>query len=100
MDTIEFDEGVNIYCEVSGRIPRPLLPAQLRPAVIKAFHNLDHPGQSESLRRIAAQYYWPKQKTDMKHFARSCDGCQSAKPARTQNHFRQDIIFWYVTLVK
>ena len=70
--------GPNLYCELSGPKPRPLLPASLRSKVMEAFHSIDHCGQKALLQRTASEYYWPRQSSDVRDFKRLCHWCQSA----------------------
>ena len=87
MSYVKFDEENELYCEVSGRSPRPLLPARFRDIVIQTMHSFDHGSISECLRRISDEYYWPNLKNDVKHFVKTCDGCRVAKPAKSiQSH--------------
>lgn len=76
-ETIDID-GVELFCEVSGTRPRPLLPEPLRLSVIKS-HHCDHPGQAEAVRRTASQYFWPNMKKDIIKYVAKCHGCLSTK---------------------
>ena len=55
--------------------------------VFKGFllHHQDHPSAKETLRRIAADYYWPFMKKDVENFVRTCLPCQLAKQSLTVN---------------
>ena len=76
--------GVDLYCEVSEpENPRPLVPRSQRNLVINLFHHGDHPGQKESLRRVATNYYWPKLCQNVKDFVRTCHPCQVAQQSKT-----------------
>ena len=76
--------GVDLLCEISDKSnPRPLLPASQRDLVINLFHHGDHPGAKETIRRTASEYYWPKMRSNITEFVRSCHPCQLAKQSRT-----------------
>ena len=78
--------GSDLFCEVSDpNSPRPMVPRSLRNLVCNLFHHGDHPGQKESLIRIAKEYYWPKMRKEIDMVVRSCHPCQIAKQSRTVN---------------
>ena len=78
--------GTPIYCEVSEQSnPRPLLPQSFRNLVLNLNHHQDHPGQTETKRRVAKEYYWPCMKKDIEGFVRTCHPCQLAKQSGTVN---------------
>ena len=97
---------VELFCELSGPKPRPLLPESLRGPVMEIFHGLDHCGQKPLLHRCAAEYYWPKQSKNVSKFVKECHPCQAAKtgkqihlpisqipvPARRFSHINLDIL--------
>ena len=74
--------GVELYCEDSSAKPRPVIPASLRPLVLKIFHKVGHKGQKESVRRIAEEYYWDKMKAEIKRFVLQCLPCKLVKPSK------------------
>ena len=78
----ELINGTEIFCEVSGSKIRPVLPEPFRLTILQSYHNVDHPGQRESQRRCASQYYWPVMKKEIKNYVRSCHACQSTKPSK------------------
>ena len=79
---VDFNDS-KLYCELSGAQPRPYLPKPLRRFVIEQLHNgLDHAGEKESKRRIAAYYYWSGIKNDVVKYVQSCHGCQSTKSSK------------------
>ena len=78
--------GTDLVCEVSDpKNPRAMVPRSLRNLVVNLFHHLEHPGQKETLRRTAKEYYWPKLRADVKGFVRTCHPCQLAKQSSTVN---------------
>ena len=46
--------GSKVYCEVSipGK-PRPLVPTEMRSLILNLLHHQDHPGEKETVRRVA-----------------------------------------------
>ena len=77
-DTVSID-GIPIFCEVSGVNPRPVVPERLRSLIISSYHDIDHPGQAESVRRAASQYFWASLKKDMSNYVATCHPCLSTK---------------------
>ena len=78
--------GTRLYCELSQvNNPRPLVPKSLRNLVVNLFHHQDHPSARESIRRIAAEYYWPCLKNDVNYFVKTCHPCQKGKQSPTIN---------------
>ena len=76
----EFEPGVTLYCDVSnGLKARPLVPQSWRNAIIRLFHEVHHPGKAETIRKVAARYYWPTMRKDVTKFVDACHGCQSVK---------------------
>ena len=76
--------GSSLYCEISDPTkPRPLVPVQKRNIIVNLIHHLDHPGIKESTRRVAADYYWPALRQDVKQFCRTCHACQAGKQGQT-----------------
>merc|ERR1711895_199990 len=57
---IEFSPGVTVLCDVSnGKKARPLVPITWRQFLIRMFHQLKHPGQAGTLKKVSDRYYWP-----------------------------------------
>ena len=54
----------------------------MRLTLLNLFHELTHPGQKETLRRIAARYYWPSIRKDVSSYVSACHGCRSVKSGR------------------
>ena len=76
--------GVKLFCETSDpNNPRPMVPRVHRNLVINLLHHADHPGQKESLRRVASEYYWPKLRKNVADFVKTCKPCNLAKQSRT-----------------
>ena len=70
-------DGINLFCEMSNPDqPRPMVPKDVRPIIMQSFHALGHPNSKETKRRIAELYYWPRLKTEVEKFVKSCHACQ------------------------
>ena len=76
--------GHDIYCEISGRKPRPLIPAIMRPNIIQTLHSIGHPSAKETLNRISSQYYWNKMQKSVNEYCVTCHQCLSVKPSKQQ----------------
>ena len=57
LNVVDF-KGFKLLCETS-QDPKPYIPKSLRTSVMKACHDIDHAGQTESKRRAKSAYYWP-----------------------------------------
>ena len=73
---------LRLWCDVSTPTPRPVVPASLRPAVIKSLHDLCHPGVSATRHLLTARFVWPKIRVDVRDYVRACPHCQRAKVQR------------------
>ena len=84
MEDIEFSPSVTLYCEMSeGQKARPLVPKEFRQNVIKLCHQLVHPGQKETVKKVAERYYWKALRADVSEFVSKCQPCQATKPFKT-----------------
>jgi transposase InsO family protein len=64
---------------------RYVVPAQLRPMLIKYFQDSPlsgHLGMFKTWKKVSRQFYWPKLKEDVFQHVRTCDLCQRAKPTQ------------------
>ena len=54
------------------------------------FHQLHHPGQAETLKKVATRYYWPSMGKDVAEMVKRCKDCLVVEMGRTiqpvQNH--------------
>ena len=78
MEDVSFGD-VTLYCDTSTGNPRPLLPKQWRDTTMKLFHNLSHPGNKATFKKISEKYYWPDMRKHISIFVRKCHQCQSCK---------------------
>ena len=76
--------GVKVFCEISNPLnPRPVVPISQRNLIVNLLHHGDHPSSKETIKRAAADYYWPAMSKDITAFVRSCHPCQIAKQSST-----------------
>lgn len=71
-----------IYCDISTRNLRPYVPKKLRAKVMVSLHEMAHPGIKATQRLISERYVWPKMRSDIAHFVRTCVICQRVKVHR------------------
>ena len=82
MTNVEFTPGVFIYCDFSDKMKaRPLVPSvnDHRTRIIQMYHQLSHPGERETVRRVAERYYWPGMKSEIAKFVKKCRPCNLVK---------------------
>ena len=72
----------SLLCDLSTGCPRPVIPSCWTKRVFDVFHNLSHPGYRPTMRAISKRFVWPKMKTDIRGWCRSCHPCQSSKIQR------------------
>ena len=81
MDPILVLENDLYVVKGNNRI-RPYIPGPLRKKIFNSFHNLAHPGVAASIRNLAARYFWPGMRRDIKNWVQTCIQCQKAKVTR------------------
>ena len=84
MSDVELIPGSWVYCDTANpERPRPFVPVQMRLQIIKLFHQLNHPGNKETLRKIGHRYYWPEMRAEISNFVNQCIGCNRCKSTQT-----------------
>ena len=78
-------QGATLLCDVSGRSPRPWVPAAYRRPIYEKLHGLAHPGTRASVRLVSSRYVWHGLNRDVTAWARACVACQRAKVHRHTN---------------
>ena len=73
---------VQLFCDISIGMPRPIVPKELRLSVFNNLHNIGHPGVKGSIRLIQERFFWPKMSNDIKEWTRTCQICQQEKVCR------------------
>ena len=73
---------VTLLCDVSGGVPRPLVPSQHQREVFNAIHGLAHLGPVPTTRAVSDRFVWHNLKKDVRTWCRECLGCQASKVGR------------------
>ena len=74
----QFTPSLYLHGDVSTGTFRPYVPASHHKAVLDQLHGLSHPGVRASVRLLASSFFWPGLQKDVRHYARTCTGCQQA----------------------
>ena len=97
---------IEVKCDVSTGVPRPLVPFSLRRKLFDLLHSTTHPGVRGSRRLISSRFVWPKMSSEIGSWSRSCLQCQRSKisshvkssvpqipvPGRRFSHVHVDIV--------
>ena len=75
-------EGSPLMCDVSTGRPRPLVPRDMRLAVVAAVHNLAHPSINSTVKLVTDRFIWHRIKRDVRCWTRTCLQCQQNKIIR------------------
>ena len=75
-------EETQVLCDVSGRRPRPWVPASFRRPIFDQLHGLAHPGLRASVRLLSSRVVWHGINRDVTAWAQTCIACQRAKVHR------------------
>ena len=75
-------EGVQLWCDVSTGVPRPLVPRSFHRQVFNHLHNVAHPGARATRRIISSRFVWANMSKDVGLWARECVLCQQSKTHR------------------
>lgn len=68
-----------LLCDMSSRLPRPVVPTPMRRHVFNTLHNVSHPGVKGSQVQIGKHFVWPTLLQDVKQWAKNCMNCQRSK---------------------
>ena len=74
--------GMQLLCDVSTRVLRPLIPREFRRQVFLAVHELAHPGIRATRRLLSSRYVWRGMAKDTAAWCRDCQQCQRSKPSK------------------
>jgi hypothetical protein len=72
-------QGVQLLCDVSRGVPRPVVPLQDRQGVFQMLHGLTHPGIRAMCRLVSARFVWHRLARDVGAWCRDCQTCQRGK---------------------
>ena len=58
------------------------IPADvMKTDIIQSYHDKNgHPGEQQSIKQLARNYFWPGLSKDVKNYVKSCHECQISKP--------------------
>lgn len=76
------DSSAILLCDVSTGRVRPMVPDGWRRRVFDAVHSLSHPGVRSSVKLVAARFFWPGLRKEVRKWAAACLACQRAKMHR------------------
>ena len=83
MEEVNFTPKIKLWCNTAnGKRAKPLVPADHRLVLKQLYHQLNHPGQREILRKLAEAYYWPTMCKYVAEFVKTCYDCLVGKPAK------------------
>jgi cleavage and polyadenylation specificity factor subunit 1 len=70
---------LELLCDVSTGVMRPLVPASMRRVIFDALHQLSHPGTRATRRLLSARYMWRGMAADVSEWCKSCVHCARGK---------------------
>lgn len=71
-----------VYCDCPTGIIRPYVTKPFRQQLLRAVHNLSHPGVRTTIKLVTERFVWLNIRSDVRDFVRSCLPCQAAKVHR------------------
>jgi RNase H-like domain found in reverse transcriptase/Reverse transcriptase (RNA-dependent DNA polymerase)/Integrase zinc binding domain/Integrase core domain len=71
--------NVELLCDVSNGLIRPLVPNSFRQAVFQSVHQLAHPGTRATRRMVSTRFVWRGMAADIAAWCRDCQGCARGK---------------------
>lgn len=77
-----FQTDLEIVCDTSPGRLRPFVPESMRRTLFSSIHSLSHPGANVSIRLITDRFVWPRMKTDIRQWSKTCVPCQKVKVGR------------------
>jgi hypothetical protein len=85
-EKFQLHKGLLVYCPRGARRRRFVVPETLRPMLLHYFHDsalAGHLGAFKTRRKVAANFFWPKMRSEIFEYVKKCELCQSAKPAQS-----------------
>lgn len=70
---------LTLSCDTSTGHPRPFVPITYRRAIFASLHELAHPGVRPTLKLVADRYVWPRMRTNIRAWVKTCIPCQRSK---------------------
>lgn len=74
-----------VVCDTSTSQIRPFITKKFRNDVLRATHNLSHPGSRSTAKMVSQRFFWPGIQNDSRQFAKHCLSCQRTKVHRHTN---------------
>ena len=75
-------QGVDVWCDASTGVLRPVIARGQRKHVFENVHQLAHAGIRATTRLISSRFVWPHLASEVKEWCRQCTACQRAKVTR------------------
>jgi transposase InsO family protein len=75
-------DGVDLLCDISRGVVRPLVPASLQKSFFEAIHSIAHPGIRATRRMLSSRFVWPHMARDVAGWSRDCQQCVRGKVLR------------------
>ena len=72
-------DNVEVYCDLSTGVLRPLVPVAERKTIFTAIHGLAHPGVRATRRMLTSRFIWDGCAADVNAWCRDCQGCATGK---------------------
>jgi transposase InsO family protein len=72
-------QSMQLLCDVSRGVPRPVVPLQDRQGVFQMLHGLAHPGIRATRRLVSARFVWGGLARDVGVWCCDCQTCQRGK---------------------
>lgn len=79
---IDKSSNLNLLCDYSKDVLRPIIPTSFRKAVFHAVHDLSHPSAKVTSLMIRQRYVWPNCKKQIREMCQCCQNCQRSKVGR------------------
>ncbi|CAB4043073.1 Hypothetical predicted protein, partial [Paramuricea clavata] len=76
------DKSTELWFDVSGQVPRLLVPSDRQKEIFKTFHSISHGSFKPTYVSISRENFWPRMKADIRRWSRDCSSCQRNKTAR------------------
>lgn len=71
-----------IYCDISTKNVRPLIPKQFRNEILTKIHGISHPGARGTTKLMNKRFVWSGINKNSAEFAKTCLHCQRSKVNR------------------
>ncbi|VEL32761.1 unnamed protein product [Protopolystoma xenopodis] len=69
---VDMPKGAKIWCDLSTGKNCPFVPSAIRKLLLKAVHNLAHPGLRPSRKLPVSLFFWPAMQTDIGKWTKAC----------------------------